>query len=117
MFVNSVPRPLSAGTVFPDTLQCLPRSLLLGKRRKSCAGLIRYLFSSCSDVLRDHFSRCDRRGNSAIPSSLDRGRKRHACDECSRLKVKCDSNVPCKKCKEFGRACVKRRPTSEWIYL
>ncbi|TAQ83093.1 hypothetical protein B7494_g8583 [Chlorociboria aeruginascens] len=63
-----------------------------------------------SDVLRDHFSRCDRRGNSAIPSSLERGRKRHACDECSRLKVKCDNTVPCMKCKEFGRICVKTRP-------
>ncbi|TVY93686.1 Gastrula zinc finger protein [Lachnellula willkommii] len=65
-----------------------------------------------SDVLRDHFSRCDRRGNSAIPNSLERGRKRHACDECSRLKVKCDNNVPCRKCKEFGRTCVKSRSTA-----
>lgn len=62
-----------------------------------------------SDVLRDHFSRCERRGSSEIPSSLERGRKRHACDECSRLKVKCDNNVPCRKCKEFGRTCVKTR--------
>ncbi|KAG9228019.1 hypothetical protein BJ875DRAFT_478678 [Amylocarpus encephaloides] len=62
-----------------------------------------------SDVLRDHFSRCERRGNSAIPNSLERGRKRHACDECSRLKVKCDNNAPCRKCKEFGRPCVKSR--------
>jgi Fungal Zn(2)-Cys(6) binuclear cluster domain len=66
---------------------------------------------SGSDVLRDHFSRCERRGNSAIPSSLERGRKRHACDECSRLKVKCDNNVPCRKCTEFGRKCVKSRTT------
>ncbi|KAF4624958.1 hypothetical protein G7Y89_g13210 [Cudoniella acicularis] len=65
-----------------------------------------------SDVLRDHFSRCERRGNSAIPNSLERGRKRHACDECSRLKVKCDNNVPCRKCKEFGRTCVKSRPAA-----
>ncbi|KAE9377306.1 hypothetical protein N431DRAFT_369075 [Stipitochalara longipes BDJ] len=65
-----------------------------------------------SDVLRDHFSRCERRGNSAIPSSLERGRKRHACDECSRLKVKCDNNVPCRKCTEFGRKCVKSRTTA-----
>ncbi|KAK2626116.1 hypothetical protein QTJ16_004378 [Diplocarpon rosae] len=62
-----------------------------------------------SDVLRDHFSRCDRRGSSAIPSSLERGRKRHACDECSRLKIKCDTQVPCQKCSEFGRRCVKTR--------
>ncbi|KAH7383612.1 hypothetical protein BKA64DRAFT_163191 [Cadophora sp. MPI-SDFR-AT-0126] len=65
-----------------------------------------------SDVLRDHFSRCERRGNSAIPSSLERGRKRHACDECSRLKVKCDNNVPCQKCTEFGRTCVKTRSST-----
>ncbi|KAL2067215.1 hypothetical protein VTL71DRAFT_1639 [Oculimacula yallundae] len=65
-----------------------------------------------SDVLRDHFSRCERRGNAAIPSSLERGRKRHACDECSRLKVKCDSNVPCRKCTEFGRKCVKTRSST-----
>ncbi|KAF8867283.1 hypothetical protein BDZ45DRAFT_638740 [Acephala macrosclerotiorum] len=63
-----------------------------------------------SDVLRDHFSRCEKRGTSAIPSSLERGRKRHACDECSRLKVKCDNTVPCRKCTEFGRKCVKTRP-------
>ncbi|KAG9241572.1 hypothetical protein BJ878DRAFT_536451 [Calycina marina] len=62
-----------------------------------------------SDVLRDHFSRCESRGTSAIPSSLERGRKRHACNECSRLKVKCDNNVPCRKCQEFGRTCVKSR--------
>ncbi|KAJ5047458.1 uncharacterized protein L3040_003285 [Drepanopeziza brunnea f. sp. 'multigermtubi'] len=62
-----------------------------------------------SDVLRDHFSRCDRRGTAAIPNSLERGRKRHACDECSRLKVKCDNNVPCRKCTEFGRICTKSR--------
>merc|ERR1712225_227495 len=65
-----------------------------------------------SDVLRDHFSRCERRGTSAIPSSLERGRKRHACDECSRLKVKCDNNVPCRKCTEFGRKCVKTRSST-----
>ncbi|KAI6713996.1 hypothetical protein JHW43_003426 [Diplocarpon mali] len=63
----------------------------------------------CSDVLRDHFGRCERRGSSAIPSSLERGRKRHACDECSRLKIKCDTQVPCQKCAEFGRICVKTR--------
>ncbi|KAL3420884.1 transcription factor [Phlyctema vagabunda] len=66
-----------------------------------------------SDVLRDHFSRCDRRGTSAIPSSLERGRKRHACDECSRLKVKCDNETPCRKCREFGRTCVKNRPPND----
>merc|ERR1712093_113324 len=66
-----------------------------------------------SDVLRDHFSRCERRGTSAIPSSLERGRKRHACDECSRLKVKCDNNVPCRKCTEFGRKCVKTQSSTK----
>ncbi|KAF7878834.1 hypothetical protein EAF04_000037 [Stromatinia cepivora] len=65
-----------------------------------------------SDVLRDHFSRCDLRGSAAIPDSLERGRKRHACDECSRLKVKCDNEVPCRKCKEFGRRCVKTRSSN-----
>ncbi|KAJ8069677.1 hypothetical protein OCU04_000105 [Sclerotinia nivalis] len=65
-----------------------------------------------SDVLRDHFSRCDHRGSAAIPDSLERGRKRHACDECSRLKVKCDNEVPCRKCKEFGRVCVKTRSSN-----
>ncbi|KAH8808572.1 hypothetical protein F5884DRAFT_821883 [Xylogone sp. PMI_703] len=60
-----------------------------------------------SDVLRDHFSRCDRRGSSPIPNSLERGRKRHACDECSRLKVKCEDEMPCRKCREFGRICVR----------
>lgn len=68
---------------------------------------------NCSDVLRDHFGRCERRGSSEIPNSLERGRKRHACDECSRLKVKCDNNIPCKKCKEFGRTCVKSRTTGQ----
>ncbi|ESZ95330.1 hypothetical protein SBOR_4264 [Sclerotinia borealis F-4128] len=65
-----------------------------------------------SDVLRDHFSRCELRGSAAIPDSLERGRKRHACDECSRLKVKCDNEVPCRKCKEFGRCCVKTRSSN-----
>jgi hypothetical protein len=65
-----------------------------------------------SDVLRDHFSRCELRGSNAIPNSLERGRKRHACDECSRLKVKCDNNIPCSKCKEFGRVCQRARASS-----
>ncbi|KAG4028416.1 hypothetical protein MFRU_021g00080 [Monilinia fructicola] len=65
-----------------------------------------------SDVLRDHFSRCELRGSAAIPDSLERGRKRHACNECSRLKVKCDNKVPCRKCKEFGRHCVKTRSSN-----
>lgn len=75
--------------------------------------LLADFFDARSDVLRDHFSRCDRRGSSAIPNSLERGRKRHACDECSRLKIKCDSNVPCRKCKEFGRECVRSRVIGE----
>ncbi|PQE08746.1 C2H2 finger domain (Zms1) protein [Rutstroemia sp. NJR-2017a BVV2] len=68
-----------------------------------------------SDVLRDHFSRCELRGSNAIPNSLERGRKRHACDECSRLKVKCDNDTPCSKCKEFGRVCQRARASSMFL--
>ncbi|KAH8819775.1 hypothetical protein F5884DRAFT_849078 [Xylogone sp. PMI_703] len=62
-----------------------------------------------SDVLRDHFQRCDRRGNSAIPAQEERGRKRHACDRCARSKVRCDLETPCKRCRDVGRICVKSR--------
>jgi len=44
-----------------------------------------------------------------VPKQEDRGRKRHACDACARLKVKCDSEAPCKKCIDFGRECVRSR--------
>lgn len=44
-----------------------------------------------------------------MPKQEDRGRKRHACDPCARLKVKCDSEAPCKKCVDFGRECVRSR--------
>lgn len=50
-----------------------------------------------------------------MPESMDRGRKRHACDECSRLKVKCDSQMPCRKCMEFGRNCVKTHHSGELV--
>ncbi|KAI9650259.1 hypothetical protein NHQ30_000272 [Ciborinia camelliae] len=79
-----------------------------GKKFQRKAHLLRHQQQRI-DVLRDHFSRCELRGSAAIPDSLERGRKRHACDECSRLKVKCDNEVPCRKCKEFGRRCVKTR--------
>lgn len=44
-----------------------------------------------------------------MPKQEDRGRKRHACDACARLKVKCDSEAPCKKCVDFGRECLRSR--------
>ncbi len=91
---NSAPKPSSAGQYLLKNNGIISADRILH-----------------SDVLRDHFSRCERRGSSAIPSSLERGRKRHACDECSRLKVKCDNNIPCRKCTEFGRKCVKTRPS------
>lgn len=62
-----------------------------------------------SDVLRDHFQRCERRGNAAIPAQEERGRKRHACDRCARSKVRCDLETPCKRCRDVGRVCVKSR--------
>jgi hypothetical protein len=66
------------------------------------------VLTCCSDVLRDHYGRCDARKDSPIPKQEERGRKRHACEACSRLKIKCDgSETPCKKCREFGRECIR----------
>lgn len=58
-------------------------------------------------MLNAHRKICTQRGDQPIPGPLDRGRKRHACNECSRLKVKCDDGMPCAACAENGRNCVK----------
>jgi hypothetical protein len=59
------------------------------------------------DVLNAHRKICTARGDQPIPGPLERGRKRHACNECSRLKVKCDEGMPCTACYDNGRTCVK----------
>ena len=76
-------------------------------------GLFTFVFfAACSslisrDVLNAHRKICTARGDQPIPGPLERGRKRHACNECSRLKVKCDEGMPCTACYDNGRTCVK----------
>jgi hypothetical protein len=62
-----------------------------------------------SDVLRRHYNRCPSRGGKAIPSQLQRGRRKRACDRCARLKLACDADLPCETCLSQGAICTGSR--------
>ena len=63
------------------------------------------------DGAKRHSKTCPSRGNSSIPQNK-RGRKVHSCDECSRMKVSCNSAYPCSRCTSrivnctYGRICI-----------
>ncbi|EEU48208.1 uncharacterized protein NECHADRAFT_75560 [Fusarium vanettenii 77-13-4] len=57
------------------------------------------------DVARRHARTCPARGGRPLPPQARRGRKLRACDSCSRLKVSCDSELPCARCSSRGITC------------
>ncbi|KAH7317829.1 putative C2H2 finger domain protein [Rhexocercosporidium sp. MPI-PUGE-AT-0058] len=52
-----------------------------------------------SDNLRDHYPTCAQRKNRQIPEAARGGRRSHACDSCTSMKLGCDGNNPCKTCR------------------
>ncbi|RSL47698.1 hypothetical protein CEP53_009833 [Fusarium sp. AF-6] len=57
------------------------------------------------DVARRHARTCPARGDRPLPPKARRGRKIRACDSCSRVKVSCDSELPCARCSSRGITC------------
>ncbi|KAJ5887741.1 hypothetical protein N7495_007782 [Penicillium taxi] len=62
-----------------------------------------------SDNLRDHYSDCVERGNRQIPETGQRGRRRHACQSCTSMKLRCDGNSPCEACVKRNIQCNNER--------
>ncbi|KAJ5484844.1 hypothetical protein N7539_004832 [Penicillium diatomitis] len=58
-----------------------------------------------SDNLRDHYTDCSQRGDRKIPETGQRGRRRHACQSCTAMKLRCDGNTPCESCVKRGFIC------------
>lgn len=61
------------------------------------------------DGLRRHTKTCPTRGDRPLPPDVKRGRKVHACDTCSRIKVSCDSKTPCARCASRDLSCTYGR--------
>ncbi|SZF05284.1 unnamed protein product [Blumeria hordei] len=51
-----------------------------------------------SDNLRDHYPGCTLRQGRAIPEAARGGRRSHACDSCTAMKLGCDGKNPCNTC-------------------
>ncbi|KAL3426633.1 transcription factor [Phlyctema vagabunda] len=62
-----------------------------------------------SDNLREHYPSCPERGDREIPDGGRRGRKPHACDTCTAVKLGCDGNMPCRTCKDKHIECTYTR--------
>lgn len=56
------------------------------------------------DVARRHIRRCGN-GDGVVLSTAKRGKKRRACDTCSRQKASCDGADPCGRCQSRRVAC------------
>ena len=61
------------------------------------------------DGARRHTKSCPERGDKPIPPTTKRGRKLRACDECSRIKVLCNTTHPCQRCSSRGLTCTYER--------
>ncbi|KAL4898719.1 hypothetical protein BDV59DRAFT_197597 [Aspergillus ambiguus] len=61
-------------------------------------------FARC-DNLRDHYTDCAKRGDQKIPETGQRGRRRHACQSCTAMKLRCDGLTPCSSCQKRGLEC------------
>ncbi|KAL2830307.1 hypothetical protein BDW59DRAFT_23510 [Aspergillus cavernicola] len=70
-------------------------------------------FARC-DNLRDHYGDCVKRGDREIPETGQRGRRRHACQSCTSMKLRCDGESPCGSCAKRNLECNKdrKRPTA-----
>ncbi|PYI25800.1 C2H2 finger domain protein [Aspergillus indologenus CBS 114.80] len=65
-------------------------------------------FARC-DNLRDHYTDCDKRGDQKIPETGQRGRRRHACQSCTSMKLRCDGQSPCGSCQKRNLPCNNER--------
>ncbi|GAM37648.1 hypothetical protein TCE0_024r07737 [Talaromyces pinophilus] len=61
-------------------------------------------FARC-DNLRDHYPDCAQRGDNPIPETGQRGRRRHACESCTSMKLRCDGQSPCSSCVKRNLTC------------
>ncbi|KAL4977945.1 hypothetical protein BDW66DRAFT_165338 [Aspergillus desertorum] len=68
-------------------------------------------FARC-DNLRDHYADCAQRGDRGIPETGQRGRRRHACQSCTSMKLRCDGQTPCGSCIKRNLECNKARKNS-----
>ncbi|OAT02115.1 C2H2 finger domain-containing protein [Blastomyces dermatitidis ER-3] len=64
-------------------------------------------FARC-DNLRDHYHDCPQRGDRLIPETSQRGRKRHACESCTSMKLRCDGACPCGACLKRNIPCTRQ---------
>ncbi|KAG8628249.1 hypothetical protein KVT40_004122 [Elsinoe batatas] len=77
------------------------------------SGLKPYVCGFCNDAfarcdsLRNHYSDCPERGNRPIPETDQKGRRRHACELCISMKLRCDGNNPCSSCQKRGTPCLR----------
>ncbi|RDW74798.1 hypothetical protein BP6252_05940 [Coleophoma cylindrospora] len=61
------------------------------------------------DLARKHLKKCSADAHDFAFPSKKRGKKRQACDRCSRSKLSCDACVPCVRCHSNGVACTYQR--------
>ncbi|KAJ6122086.1 hypothetical protein N7512_004551, partial [Penicillium capsulatum] len=65
-------------------------------------------FARC-DNLRDHYNDCAQRGDRKVPETGQRGRRRHACQSCTSMKLRCDGQSPCGSCVKRNLDCNNER--------
>lgn len=70
-----------------------------------------------SDNLRDHYPSCSQRKNRQIPEAARGGRRSHACDSCTAMKLGCDGNNPCKTCRHKKIECKFSRLQSKGLAI
>ncbi|POS86194.1 hypothetical protein EPUL_003298, partial [Erysiphe pulchra] len=58
-----------------------------------------------SDNLRDHYPSCPQRQDQTIPEAARGGRRSHACDSCTTMKLGCDGKSPCNTCQQKKLEC------------
>ncbi|OQD85170.1 hypothetical protein PENSOL_c105G02686 [Penicillium solitum] len=65
-------------------------------------------FARC-DNLRVHYTDCAKRAGREIPETGQRGRRRHACQSCTTMKLRCDGGSPCGSCQKRNLTCNNAR--------
>ncbi|KAJ5729798.1 uncharacterized protein N7483_004306 [Penicillium malachiteum] len=80
-----------------------------GQKPYSCV-FCNEAFARC-DNLRDHYADCAQRGDRQIPETGQRGRRRHACQSCMSMKLRCDGQSPCGSCVKRNLECNNERLT------
>lgn len=59
-----------------------------------------------ADVTRRHARSCPARKGRALPQHAKRGRKLRACDNCAKVKLSCNSELPCSRCSAKNSPCI-----------